>query len=198
MLSNSHPPGRLSRGQKPGTHRRPGEPGEYIADPVIDKDAFFLASFVDYRSGDGLFRKYRIVMIEGVPFLCHMAVSQEWKIHYVNAGMAESAAKRADEASAMASFEQGFAKRHGAAFAKLHERFRLDFLVIDCGESPDGRLVLFEAETAMIVHNLDSPALYPYKQPQMARVFAAFGAMIEKASLGLPAPYCSRMDRANA
>ncbi len=161
----------------------PAELAKYLKDLAIGTDAFFLASFIDYRSADGLFRKYRIVLIDGVPFLCHMALSEQWKIHYVNVGMAESAEKRADEERAMANFDQGFARRHSAAFAKLRERFRLDFLVIDCGESPDGRLVLFEAETAMIIHNLDSPALYPYKQPQMVRVFRAFGAMIERASL---------------
>jgi hypothetical protein len=166
----------------------PADVTKYLTSQVIDVDAFFLASFIDYRGADGFFRKYRIVLIDGIPFLCHMALSEEWKIHYVNAGMAESAAKRADEARAMATFDEGFARRHGAAFAKLSEQFRLEFLVIDCGESPDGRLALFEAETAMIVHNLDSPDLYPYKQPQMARVFAAFGAMIERASLGLPTP----------
>ena len=155
----------------------------YLADLPIDRDEFFLSSFVDYRSPDGLFRKYRIALIDGVAFLCHMAQSEEWKIHYVNAGMSENAAKRADEARAMATFDQDFARRHGAAFAKLNERLRLDFLTIDCGESPDGRLVLFEAETAMLIHNMDSPTLYPYKQTQMAKVFAAFRAMIDKAAV---------------
>ena len=31
----------------------------------------------------------------------------------------------------------------------------------------------------MIVHLMDSPAIYPYKVPQMRKVFAAFGAMLK-------------------
>ncbi|MFN3398188.1 MAG: RimK family alpha-L-glutamate ligase, partial [Sulfurimicrobium sp.] len=59
---------------------------------------FYIARFIDYRAPDGLFRKYRIVLIEGRPFLCHLAISHHWMIHYLNAGMAESAGKRAEEA----------------------------------------------------------------------------------------------------
>jgi hypothetical protein len=153
----------------------------YLKEQDTDKDEFFLAEFVDYRGSDGLFRKYRVALIEGVPFLCHMAACDQWKIHYVNAGMAESAAKRADEARAMENFDRDFARRHRTAFAQLTERIGLDYFGIDCGELPDGRLLLFEAETAMIVHNMDSPTLYPYKQAQMAKVFRAFGEMVHHA-----------------
>ena len=145
--------------------------------------SFFLATFVDYRSPDGQYRKYRIALIDGTPFVCHMAVSSQWKIHYVNAGMAESADKRAEEALVMETFDDDFAVRHRGAFESLCRRVGLDYFIIDCGESPDGRLLLFEAETAMIVHNLDSPATYPYKTPQMARVFGAFRSMIDRAAL---------------
>src|SRR5664279_5510496 len=48
---------------------------------------FYLAPFVDYSSRDGLFRKCRIAIIDGRPFVCHMAISQHWMIHYLNADM---------------------------------------------------------------------------------------------------------------
>ncbi len=66
------------------------------------------------------------------------------------------------------------------------ERLGLDYFGIDCAELPDGRLLLFEAETAMVVHKMDSPELYPYKQGQMTKVFAAFWAMIDRASSRVP------------
>jgi len=158
----------------------------YLRDAGTDGDDFFFAPFMDYRSADGLYRKYRVVLIDGVPFLCHMAGSEQWKIHYVNVGMAESAEKRADEARAMETFDEDFARRHGAAFAKLCERVDLDYFGIDCAELPDGRLLLFEAETAMVIHAMDSPTLYPYKQTQMARVFSAFRDFVDRAAERLP------------
>jgi glutathione synthase/RimK-type ligase-like ATP-grasp enzyme len=147
--------------------------------------AFHLSRFVDYRSADGLFRKYRIVFIDGQAYACHMAISEQWMIYYLNAGMARSAAKRAEEAQFFARFEADFARRHGPALSVLAERVGLDYFGIDCAETPDGELLPFEGDIAMIVHLMDSPAIYPYKVPQMRKVFAAFCALLrQRAALG--------------
>ena len=118
--------------------------------------------------------KYRIVLIDGRPYVCHMAISEHWMIHYLNAGMTESAEKRAEEARFMASFDDDFAHRHAAALRAIHERMGLDYLGIDCGETADGELLIFEVDSNMIVHAMDPVDLFPYKQPQMRKVFAAF------------------------
>jgi len=140
--------------------------------------AFYAQPFVDYSGADRRFRKLRVALVAGRPFIVHMAISDHWMVHYLNAGMAEDAGKRAEEAAMMASFETGFAARHGAAFAALHAAFGLDYFAIDCAETPGGDLLLFEADTAMIVHDMDPPDLYPYKRPAMAKLFAAFQALV--------------------
>ena len=148
--------------------------------------AFVLTGFVDYRSADGQFRKYRVAFIDGRAWLCHMAISSHWMVHYLHAGMAESADKRAEEARAMVGFDEGFGSRHGPALAAVAAALGFDYCSIDCGETPDGRLLVFEADTAAIVHLLDSPELHPYKPPQMRRVFDAFAAMVRRAASGVP------------
>ena len=139
---------------------------------------FYVQPFVDYSGPDDRFRKLRIALVDGRPFVVHLAVSDHWMVHYLNAGMADDAAKRAEEAELMATFETGFAARHAAAFKALHAAFGLDYFAIDCAEDRDGRLLVFEADTAMIVHDMDPPELYPYKRPAMAKLFAAFQALI--------------------
>jgi hypothetical protein len=141
---------------------------------------FFITAFEDYAGPDGLYRKSRVAFIDHQPFLCHMAISSNWMVHYLNAGMTESAEKRAEEARAMVEFDDGFARRHAAAFDALHERLGFDYYCIDCAETRDGRLLVFEADTAAIVHLMDPPDLFPYKQPQMHKVFAAFEAMLRR------------------
>jgi len=74
----------------------------------------------------------------------------------------------------MASFDRDFAVRHAEAFAELVRRLGLDYFAIDCAETPQGELFLFEADVSMIVHALDPEELYPYKKPQMAKLFSAF------------------------
>jgi hypothetical protein len=103
-----------------------------------------------------------------------MAVSEHWMVHYLNAHMDESEAKRAEEAAMMATFDEGFARRHAEAFAALCTAYPLDYFGVDCAETPDGRLLVFEADVAMIVHAMDSADLYPYKKPAMRRLFDAF------------------------
>ena len=141
---------------------------------------FFVMRYVDFSGADGQFRKYRIVFVDGRPFACHMAISDQWKIWYLNAGMAEDAGKRGEEAQFMADFDTGFGERHRAALLELAERIGLDYFSIDCAETRDGDLLVFEAGVAMVVHDMDSVELYPYKPPQMAKVFAAFAAMLNE------------------
>ena len=156
----------------------PGDLVGYL--PGRPEAEFYVSPFVDYASPDGLFRKLRIVFVAGRPFVCHMAVSERWMVHYLNAGMDESPERRAEEAAMMATFDAGFAARHAAALAAICERLPLDYFGIDCAETKDGRLLVFEADVALIVHNIDPPELYPYKGPAMSRLFsgvlAAFAA----------------------
>lgn len=137
---------------------------------------FFVTPFVDYSGPDGKFRKQRIAFIDGRAYASHMAISENWMVHYLNAGMTHPhhADRRQEEADWMATFDEDFAPRYAEAFAALHRRFGLDYFAIDCAELPDRRLLVFEADVAMIVHSLDPDTLFPYKKPAMTKLFAAF------------------------
>ncbi len=148
--------------------------------------AYFVSPFIDYRSADGWFRKYRLVWIAGRPFPVHLAISAHWMVHYLNAGMADSAAKRAEEAAFFNAFETDFARRHAEALAAVHAALGLDYVGIDCAELADGRLLLFEVDPAMVVHDMDPPALYPYKLAPMRRIKAAFRDLLVDASRHRP------------
>jgi glutathione synthase/RimK-type ligase-like ATP-grasp enzyme len=142
------------------------------------EEVFFVSQFIDYRRADGMYCKYRIVLIDGRPFACHMGISEHWMIHYMNAGMDKDAAKREEEAAFMRDFDIDFAVRHAAAFKGINERVGLDYLGIDCAETDDGRLLIFEVDSCMIVHAIDPVDIFPYKQPQMQKVFDAFRQML--------------------
>ncbi|MFA6014125.1 MAG: RimK family alpha-L-glutamate ligase [Gallionellaceae bacterium] len=147
---------------------------------TMPENEFYVSPFVDYRSADGLFRKYRIILIDGVPYICHLAISSHWMIHYLNAGMADSAEKRAEEAQCFAQFDTRFAARHAQAFAQIAQRLKLDYLGIDCAETSDGKLLIFEVDSNMIVHDFDPADKYPYKKPQMQKIFSAFRELLKK------------------
>jgi hypothetical protein len=135
---------------------------------------FYITPFIDYSGADGKFRKQRIAFINGRPYASHLAVSDHWMVHYLSAGMTEHEDRRAEEASWMADFDSDFAMRHARAFDALHRRLGLDYFAIDCAELADGRLLLFEADVAMIVHAMYWQSIFHYKKSAMRKLFAAF------------------------
>ena len=152
----------------------PQDVHRFLAD--AEGDAFTLTQFIDYRGANGWYCKYRIAFVAGRPFICHMAASETWMVHYLNAGMDESPAKRAAESTAM--LDDAFTSRHAAALTALAEAMGLDYFSVDCAETKDGRLLVFEADTAAIIHSMDPPELYPYKRQAMQRCYDAFAAMV--------------------
>ena len=80
----------------------------------------------------------------------------------------------------MRTFDAGFAQRHGAALSGLAKRVGLDYFTVDCAETRDGSLLIFEADNTAIVHDMDPPDIFPYKVPQMRKVFDAFAAMLHR------------------
>ncbi len=155
----------------------------YLAERT--EQEFFVSRFVDYANEDGLFRKYRVVFVDGRPYACHMAIADRWDIWYLNAGMSDSAAKRLEEETFMRTFDIGFARRHATALAGMADRIGLDYFTIDCAENKRGELLVFEADNTAVVHNMDSPEMFPYKPPQMRKIFEAFAAMlVDRAAAG--------------
>lgn len=152
--------------------------GRYLAERT--EQEFFVARFVDYSSADGLFRKYRLAIVDGRPFACHMAIADRWDIWYLNAAMAFSEEKQAEEAAFMRDFDHAFGTRHRAALDEMIRRVGLDYFTVDCAENRHGELLVFEADNTAVVHNMDSPDVFPYKQPQMRKIFSAFAAMLSR------------------
>jgi glutathione synthase/RimK-type ligase-like ATP-grasp enzyme len=159
----------------------PEEVAAYLA--RVGESEFFLSRFIDYRSPDGMFRKYRVALIAGEAFACHMGISSHWMIHYVNAGMYEDAGKRAEEARFMEDFA-AFKARHREALAAIHARSGLDYVCVDCAETAEGKLFVFELDHAMVVHAMDPDAMFPYKQVHMGRVREAFRAYLIRLCAG--------------
>ncbi|MEO6781531.1 MAG: hypothetical protein ABI407_10065 [Bradyrhizobium sp.] len=140
---------------------------------------FFISRFVDYSGDDSLYRKCRIIFVDGQPYACHMAIVDRWDVWYLNAGMSLSASKRREEETFMRAFDTDFARRHRTALSGIAERIGLDYFAVDCAETRSGSLLVFEADNTAIVHDMDAAELFGYKLPQMQKIFDAFTTMLE-------------------
>ncbi len=103
-------------------------------------------------------------------------------IHYLNAGMTTSEWKRNEEAENMLHFGNKFGLRHEEALAAVGNAFDLEYFAIDCGETQDGQLLVFETGNAMVVHDMDPVDMLPYKSPKMQELFAGFQDMLHQRS----------------
>ncbi len=156
---------------------------DYLA--TQPEEEFSIAPFIDYRSvHDGLYRKYRVASVAGKAYPAHMALSPRWMVHYLNADMVENADNRAAEAQFMDTFDWEFGARHSAALAAIEARVGLEYYSIDCGETPDGRLLVFEIDSGAVVHAMDPVELFPYKRPHMQKLFSAFHGLVKRTAWG--------------
>ncbi len=150
----------------------------YVRQSPTSQREFYVAPFIDYSSHDGKYRKARIVVVDGEPLVAHMAVSARWMVHYLNADMLDHPEHRQEEAAFMRTFDTDFRSRHARALEAIDRKLQLDYYSIDCAETQDGDLVVFEIDSGAVVHSMDPVDIFPYKRPQMERVFSAVQSML--------------------
>lgn len=129
---------------------------------------------LEARGADGLFRKYRVMLVGGVAYPLHLAVSANWKVHYFSAAMAEDAALRAEEAAFLADMPGVLGERAMAALEGIAAALGLDYAGVDFGLGPDGRLLLFEANPGMVIQPPGPEPIWDYRR---APIGAALGAV---------------------
>lgn len=111
----------------------------------------FATEFVDFRSADGLYRKYRVFFIGDQMVFRHMLVSDEWNVHAKDRRrfMASRPDLRAEEEAMFSRAEGAFPDAVLETLREVRERMKLDFFGIDFGLLPDGRVLLFECNASM-------------------------------------------------
>lgn len=140
----------------------------------FDAENYDVAPFVDYRGGDGYYRKYRIMYVAGEPFPYHLAIEDAWMIHYHRSPMADNAWMREEELRFLTGPASAFPGWDGTVRA-IAAAIGLDYFGIDCTLLPDGTLFVFEADTAMLVHDFDPE---PGKRAAHGRIAAALDALL--------------------
>ncbi len=148
-------------------------------------DGAYVTEFADYRGADDLYRKYRVIFVDRVPYAYHLAISPDWLVHYWTAGMDAHAERRAEEARFLDAPAEAIGAQAMQALAETGARLDLDYAGIDFTILPDGQLLVFEANATMLVHTEDLQ-MFAYKNPAVRRIQGAFDAMVN-ARLDQPA-----------
>ncbi len=138
---------------------------------------YFRSDFVDTRGSDGYYRKFRAIFVDGVAFPYHLAIAPQWMVHYQSSPMRESAAFREEEQAFLEDPAHVLPSWH-RVMPQIARAVGLDYFGVDATVLPDGRLLVFEADPAMLVHDEDPRDVFAYKRPHVARIRDALHAAI--------------------
>jgi hypothetical protein len=169
-----------SPGFHTGQHFVSVERREDLAMAIADLpgDELLAIEPLDARGGDGLYRKYRVMFIGGALYPLHLAVSAHWKVHYFSAAMAENPVHREEEAAFLADMSATIGRRAIAALEAITAELGLDYAGADFAVSPDGRLLLFEANPGMVISPPGPGAMWDYRRAPTDRALAAVKALL--------------------
>jgi len=141
-------------------------------------DDLLVIEYLDARGKDGNARKYRVMMIGGRLFPLHLAISQNWKVHYFTADMADRPNHRLEEQSFLSDMPAVLGDKVVAALERIRDALGLDYAGIDFGLSPDGDLLLFEANATMVISPPNSDDRWAYRRTAIAKIIDAVVSMI--------------------
>ncbi len=146
-------------------------------------DAILVIAFRDTRSHDGTVRKYRVMTIDGTLYPVHLAISSNWKVHYVSSAMAFDPSFRDEEAAFLNDMQAAIGAPAVDALQRVAADIALDYGGIDFGLMPDGRVVVFEANGAMAIFLPDADPRWDYRRAAMTRAIDAATRMIVERGL---------------
>jgi hypothetical protein len=141
-------------------------------------DELLAIEYLDARGADGCARKYRVMIVDGRLYPLHLAISQDWKIHYFSADMADRPDHRAEDARFLADMPSVLGAKAMAALEQIRVALGLDYGGVDFGLSQQGEILLFEANATMIVQQPDEGKHWDYRRPAVERIHKAVRKML--------------------
>jgi glutathione synthase/RimK-type ligase-like ATP-grasp enzyme len=140
--------------------------------------------FIDSRSEDCLFRKYRVMFINGSFYPIHMAISTNWKVHYVTSDMGNNAKYRNEEDAFLNDFFAFLDPTAITALERINQALGLDYCGIDFGMDKNGNILLYEANSTMVFNPPTHEKQWDYKRAAIENALVATKRMfVERASI---------------
>ena len=142
---------------------------------------FYLTEYIDYRSADGFFRKYRFIFVADEILPYHLAIDHQWKVHHRTTDMANQPWIQREEEAFLNDPTSVFRPQHFATLRSIQQAIGLDYFGIDCALDQLGNVVLFEVNASMLVHRQNES--FAYKTPSVDRIKFALDRMLRNLAL---------------
>jgi len=147
---------------------------------AVGEGEFFLIEFVDFRSDDGLYRKYRLWSFGGRTIFRHLVISDNWNVHVSERMrfMLDRPDLMTEEKRLLTRPDGNFPPSVHATFDAVKKKMGLDFFGMDFAFDRDGRMILFEANATMNFFPLEPHLKFSYLGQIRGPAQQAFAAML--------------------
>lgn len=138
-----------------------------------------ICPFIDFKSKDGLYRKYRVFVIDGEIYPEHCVAHNHWNVHSSSRMtlMQNNQRLRQEEQAFVDDLSTVLSPAHQAIIKNIHKKLSLDYFGIDFSFTTDGELLVFEANAGMRV-NTDYLKDFKYLATPITKIIDAFKQMI--------------------
>lgn len=136
-------------------------------------DSLLVMEYLHYQSPDGLFRKYRMMVVDGQPYPVHLAISDHWKVHYFSSLMADRTDLRTEEKTFLDDPENHLGHRVLETLRLVSGKIGLDYFGLDFSVSPEGEVWIFEANATMVLQPVSGESIWAYRKPAVQQAISA-------------------------
>jgi hypothetical protein len=118
---------------------------------ALDGSDYYLIQYIDYKE-DGLYKKYRLVVIDGEVFIRHLIYSDNWLIHSRSREyMKKNPDYREKERKVLQTFDETLKPKIQPVIKQIHSALELDYFGIDCTIDSHMHITCFEINANMNV-----------------------------------------------
>jgi glutathione synthase/RimK-type ligase-like ATP-grasp enzyme len=143
---------------------------------TLPGDELLVIEYLDTRGDDGVFRKYRILTIDGRLYPLHLAAASEWKVHYFTADRGREFAGQ--EREFLENPQAALGSDAVAALQRAARVLAFDYGGIDFALDRRNRVVVFEANPTMAIVAPSAQPDQAYRRDAADRAIRATRAMI--------------------
>jgi glutathione synthase/RimK-type ligase-like ATP-grasp enzyme len=116
---------------------------------AIDGSDYYLIQYVDYKQ-DGVYKKFRLVVVDGEVFIRHIIYSDHWMIHSSSREyMEKNSSYQEKEKDILETFDSYIKPEIQPVIQTIHEILGLDYFGIDCYIDSNMHILIFEVNANM-------------------------------------------------
>lgn len=147
-----------------------------LYDIALDGSAFYLIQFFDYKE-DGVYKKFRLVVVDGKLYIRHVIFSDDWIIHSRSRDFMDKNPKyQQKEVEIIENFEDVLEKQLNKTINKIYKKLKLDYFGIDCTLDKQNNISIFELNANMNI--LINTGSNPIFEKQIEKIKVAIKNMI--------------------